>query len=106
MLTTNQYAYFLIDGYYRVNALSEDVHTLIARKQGYYDAESQGVFVPIGFHLWQMLTQELGLIPLDWISVMRQNAKLRDNRRNERARTAGPLARGFNHLLIVKKKGR
>lgn len=62
-----------------------------------------GRFVPIGFTLWSMLIEGLGLTPVDIVCVVRKNAKLRDPRRNERAKSRGPLARGFNFLLLAEK---
>ncbi len=62
-----------------------------------------GRFVPIGFTLWSMLIEGLGLTPIDIVSVVRKSAKLRDPKRNERARNRSPLARGFNSLLLAEK---
>ncbi len=63
-----------------------------------------GAFVPIGFTLWSMLTEDLGCEPIDIVSVVRRNAKLREPKRNERARSGSPLARGFNWLLLVERR--
>lgn len=66
---------------------------------------AKGTFVPIGVTLWTMLTQDLKLRGIDMVCVVRKNTKLRSRARQERARTTGPLERGFNWLLIVEKPG-
>lgn len=62
-----------------------------------------GRFVPIGLRLYHTMIAELGLEPVDIVSVIRGNAKLRDADRQQRAAQGGPLERGFNYLLLARK---
>lgn len=65
--------------------------------------DEQGRFVPIAMRLLHIMVAELGMEPLDVISVVRNNAKLRDPQRITRAKEGGPFERGYNSLLIAKR---
>ncbi len=71
-------------GYYQIKTLSEDYHTFVARRFGYYDGTVEDVFIPLGettqnidFSLNQVESQPQNLtagselnqaVPLDWQS--------------------------------------
>jgi DNA modification methylase len=60
-----------------------------------------GVFVPIGFALFSMLSEHLK--PVDIIAVVRGNAKLGKSQFHSAAREGNYFLRGFNYLFIFKK---
>ncbi len=67
------------------------------------DSWASGRLLPIGAELWSLLRPRFELV--DWIAVVRRNADLKDTGRKRAATGAGPLLRGFNHLLLVRRSG-
>ncbi len=60
-----------------------------------------GVFMPIGFELFGLLSARFR--PVDTICVVRQNAKLGKSSWNKAAAESNFFLRGFNYLFIMKK---
>lgn len=60
-----------------------------------------GEFMPIGFELFNILREYFE--PVDIITVVRQNAKLRRGHWHKTAREQNFFLRGFNYLFIMKK---
>lgn len=59
-------------------------------------------FMPIGVRLFQMMEQLFK--PVDHISVVRHNAKLKRGNWHKAAEKENFFLRGYNHLLIMKKE--
>ncbi len=71
------------------------------RKRKGRAGDGGGVFVPIGFTLFSMLSQHF--TPVDIVSVVRHNAKLSKGNWRKAAVEGNYFLRGFNYLLIMKK---
>lgn len=63
--------------------------------------EKKKGFVPIGFRLFEMLHERFR--PLDIVSVVRHNAKLKRRRWHDEAVKGNFFLRGFHYLFIMKK---
>ena len=59
-------------------------------------------FVPIGFKLFEMLCKYF--TPIDVVSVVRHNAKLKKHHWQTEAVKGNYFLRGFNYLFIMKKE--
>lgn len=59
-------------------------------------------FAPIAQRLWTC-AEQAGLVGIDWIAVIRQNANLNKPNFHKAAQQQGFLLRGFNHLLLLRK---
>lgn len=62
-----------------------------------------GVFMPIGFGLFEILRRFLK--PVDIVCVVRRNAKLQRGNWHKAAEEGNFFLRGFNYVLIFKKEG-
>lgn len=60
-------------------------------------------FVPIGFKLFEILCKYLR--PVDIVSVVRHNKKLKRHHWHTEAISGNYFLRGFNYLFIMKKEG-
>lgn len=65
--------------------------------------KSEDVFMPIGFELYAILRDYLE--PVDLVCVVRHNAKLSRGNWHKAAEQENFFLRGFNHLLIARKRG-
>jgi DNA modification methylase len=63
----------------------------------------EGVFMPIGFELFAIMRDYVK--PVDIISVVRENAKLKRGNWHKAAEEENFFLRGFNYLLIGRKPG-
>ncbi len=61
-----------------------------------------GVFMPIGFELFAIMRRKLK--PVEIVSVVRQNAKLKRGAWHKAAQQGNFFLRGFNYLFIMKKQ--
>ncbi len=59
-------------------------------------------FMPIGFELFQMMREKF--VPVDIITVVRQNAKLSRGNWHKAAEEGNYFLRGFNYLFVMKKQ--
>ena len=60
-------------------------------------------FTPVGFNIYQMLTDGVGFIPMDLICVTRRNQSSNTGLWHYRAIKNNFYLRGFKHLIIVRK---
>lgn len=60
-------------------------------------------FTPVGFHIYQMLTEKIGFVPIDLICVVRRNQSSNTGIWHYRAIKHNFYLRGFKHLIIVRK---
>ena len=60
-------------------------------------------YTPVGMHIYQMLVDELGFIPVDWIVVARRNQSSNTGLWAYRARRHNFYLRGHKHLILVRK---
>lgn len=65
-------------------------------------AEASTGFTPIGFHLFALLCERFE--PVDVACVVRHNAKLQRGNFRRAAEEGGFMLRGFNYLLIMRKR--
>jgi len=63
----------------------------------------KGRFTPVGFKIYQMLTEKLGFEPVDIICVVRRNQSSNTPLWHYRARKHNFYLRGFKYLIIVRK---
>jgi DNA modification methylase len=61
-----------------------------------------GVFMPIGFELFAIMRRNFK--PVEIVSVVRQNAKLKRGAWHKAAQQGNFFLRGFNYLFIMKKQ--
>jgi len=60
-------------------------------------------FTPVGFKIYEMLTEKIGFAPVDIICVARRNQSSNTGVWHYRARKWNFYLRGFKYLLIVRK---
>lgn len=65
-------------------------------------ARASQSFAPIGFELFALLRERF--TPVDIVSVVRQNAKLKRGNWHKAAEEGNYFLRGFNYLFIMKKE--
>ncbi len=64
------------------------------------------LFTPVGMYIYQMLVDDVGFIPIDWIVVARRNQSSNTGLWAYRARHHNFYLRGHKHLLLVRKPER
>jgi DNA modification methylase len=72
------------------------------KRRGDEPVTGAGVFMPIGFELFSILRQHFK--PVDIITVVRQNQKLKRGNWHKAAEEGNFFLRGFNYLFIMKKE--
>lgn len=60
-------------------------------------------FTPVGFNIYNMLTESVGFVPVDLICVTRRNQSSNTGIWHYRAVKHNFFLRGFKHLIIVRK---
>ena len=60
-------------------------------------------FTPVGFKIYQMLTEKVGFEPIDIICVARRNQSSNTPLWHYRARKFNFFLRGFKYLFLMKK---
>lgn len=60
-------------------------------------------FTPVGFNIYNMLTENVGFVPVDLICVTRRNQSSNTGIWHYRAVKHNFFLRGFKHLIIVRK---
>ena len=60
-------------------------------------------YTPVGMFIYQMLVDEVGFIPIDWIVVARRNQSSNTGLWAYRARQHNFYLRGHKHLLLMRK---
>lgn len=60
-------------------------------------------YTPVGMHIYHMLVDEVGFIPIDWVVVARRNQSSNTGLWAYRARQHNFYLRGHKHLILVRK---
>ncbi len=60
-------------------------------------------YTPVGMHIYQMLVDDVGFIPTEWVIVARRNQSSNTGLCAYRARRHNFYLRGHKHLLLVRK---
>ena len=63
-------------------------------------------YTPVGMHIYQMLVDDLGFIPTEWVIVARRNQSSNTGLWAYRARQHNFYLRGHKHLILVRKPER
>ncbi len=101
--------------YHAMDQVISEIHRVLKpqRYMGLYVSDSwrkqkggppgsgAGVFMPIGFELFNLLRNHFK--PIDTVAVVRHNAKLRKGNWHKAAEEENFFLRGFNYLFILKK---